>query len=135
MGAKLLNEIKSMYANISACVRVKGGESDRFKIDSGVRKECIMSPWLWYNCGIHTYMGLGDSGFNCWRGQGVKGSALVLFLFYVNVSGLRPRSRLSSQPLTILAPWVLLRVGRSIPLIPLWVSASHFLVGNREAEL
>ena len=52
-------------------------------------------------------MGWGESGFNCW---GVKGPALVLFLFYVNVSGMRPRSRLSSQPLTIPAPWVLLRV-------------------------
>ena len=35
-----------------------------------------------------------------WGTGGVKGPALVLFLFYVNVSGMRPRSRLSSQPLT-----------------------------------
>ena len=35
-----------MYVNSSACVRVKGGESDRFRIDSGVRQRCITSPWL-----------------------------------------------------------------------------------------
>ena len=35
-------------------------------------------------------------------------------LFYLNVSGMCPRS--SSQPLTIPAPWVLLRVWGSIPL-------------------
>ena len=59
-------------------------------------------------------MGWRESGFNRW---GVRGPTLVLFLFYVNVSGVRPRSRLSSQPLTLLVPWVLLRVRWSIPLV------------------
>ena len=31
-----------MYVDSSACVRVKGGESECFKIDSGVRQGCIM---------------------------------------------------------------------------------------------
>ena len=47
---------------------------------------------------------------------GVKGPVLVLFLFYVNVSGIGLRSRLLFQPLTIPSPWVLLRVKWSIPL-------------------
>ena len=38
--------IKSMYIDSSACVRVKGGESEQFRIDSGVRQGCIMPPWL-----------------------------------------------------------------------------------------
>ena len=46
----------------------------------------------------------------------VKGPALV-FLNNVNISGMRPWSRLSSQPLTIPAPWVL-RVRWSIILVP-----------------
>ena len=46
MGGKLLNGIKSMYVNSLACVRVKGGESECFRIDSGVRQMCIMFPWL-----------------------------------------------------------------------------------------
>ena len=29
----------------------------------------------------------GESGFNCWE---VRVPALVLFLFYVNISGMRP---------------------------------------------
>ena len=45
-GGKLLNEIKSLYVNSLACVRVKGGESECFWINSGMRKGCIMSPWL-----------------------------------------------------------------------------------------
>ena len=57
----------------------------------------------------------GESGFNRW---GVRGTALMLFFFYVNVSGMQPRSCLSSQPLTVLAPWVFLRVRRSMPLVP-----------------
>ena len=43
---KLLGEIKSMYVHSLACVRVKGGESERFRIYSGVRQGCIMSPWF-----------------------------------------------------------------------------------------
>ena len=46
MGGKLLSGIKSMNVDNSACVRVKGGESEQFRIDSRVRKRCIMSPWL-----------------------------------------------------------------------------------------
>ena len=38
--------IKSMYVDSSSCVRVKGDESERFRIDSEVRQGCIMSPWL-----------------------------------------------------------------------------------------
>ena len=32
---KLLGGIKSIYVDSLACVRVKGGESERFSIDSG----------------------------------------------------------------------------------------------------
>ena len=45
-GGKLLAGIKSMYVDSLACVRVKGDESRRFRIDSGVRQVYIMSPWL-----------------------------------------------------------------------------------------
>ena len=45
-GGKLLNGIKSMYMNCQACVRVKGGERECFRISSGVRQGCIMSLWL-----------------------------------------------------------------------------------------
>ena len=43
---KLSSGIKSMYVDSSACVKIKEGESERFRIDSGVRQGCIMSPWL-----------------------------------------------------------------------------------------
>ena len=43
VGGKLLNGIKSMYVNSLTCVRVKGGESEYFRINSGVRQMCIMS--------------------------------------------------------------------------------------------
>ena len=46
MGGKLLTGIKSIYVNILACVRLKGGDSECFRIDRGVRQVCIMSPWL-----------------------------------------------------------------------------------------
>ena len=36
-GRKLLNGIKSMYVNSLTCVRVKGGESECFRINIGVR--------------------------------------------------------------------------------------------------
>ena len=46
VGGKVLNGIKSMYVDSSACVRIKGGESEQFRIDSGVRQGCSMSPWF-----------------------------------------------------------------------------------------
>ena len=59
----------------------------------------------------------------------------MLFLFYVNVSGMHLQSRFSSLSLTILAPWVPLRIWWSTSLVPPWVTATHFLAGNREAKL
>ena len=35
-----------MYVDSSACVRVKGGDSEQFRIDCEVRHGCIMSPCL-----------------------------------------------------------------------------------------
>ena len=41
VGGKLINGINSLDY-----VRVKGCESECFRIDSGVRQVCIMPPWL-----------------------------------------------------------------------------------------
>ena len=46
VGVKLLGGVKRMYVDSLACVRVKVGMSERFRIDSGVRQGCIMSPWI-----------------------------------------------------------------------------------------
>ena len=90
---------------------------------------CIyMCVWL---CGCTR--GGASLVFNCFWGSGVP--ALVLFLFYVNVSGMHPQPRLSLKPLTILAPWVFLRVRWSIPLFLPWVAAFRFLLENERAEL
>ena len=37
VGGKLMNGIKSMYVHSLACVKVKGGESECFRINSGMR--------------------------------------------------------------------------------------------------
>ena len=44
VGGKLLDGIKSIYVNSLHCVRIKGGESECLRIDSGVKQVCIMSP-------------------------------------------------------------------------------------------
>ena len=58
--------IKSIYVDSLACVRVKGGKSEQFRIDSGVRQGCIMSPWLFnvYMDGVmkEVKMGMGRRG-------------------------------------------------------------------------
>ena len=53
VGGKLLNGIKStgMYLNSLSCVRVKRSESECFRIDSVVRQEWIIFPWL-----VNVYM-------------------------------------------------------------------------------
>ena len=35
-----------MYVDSSACVRIKRDENEQFRIGSGVRQGCIISPWL-----------------------------------------------------------------------------------------
>ena len=46
VGGKLSGGIKSVYVDSSACIRVKGSMSEQFRIDSGVKQSCIISPWL-----------------------------------------------------------------------------------------
>ena len=41
-----MSGIKSMNIDSSACVRIKGSESEQFRIESGVRQGCIMYPSL-----------------------------------------------------------------------------------------
>ena len=43
---KLFGGIKSMYFDSLASFRVKLSESERFRIDNGVKQDCIMSAWL-----------------------------------------------------------------------------------------
>ena len=50
VGGKLFNGIKNMYINNLAYGRVKGGRSKCFRIDSGGRQKCIMSPCLFNVC-------------------------------------------------------------------------------------
>ena len=42
----MMSVVNCMYVNSLASVRVKGGENETFRTDSGVRQGCIMSPWL-----------------------------------------------------------------------------------------
>ena len=39
-------ELRVFYVESLACVGVKGGVSEWFRIDSGLRQGCIMSTWL-----------------------------------------------------------------------------------------
>ena len=68
--------------------------------------------------------------------MGEQRPALVLFLFYVYVSGMRPRSCLSSHSLIKPAFRAILHAGWFIEnSVSTLVTASLFLAGNREAEL
>ena len=46
VGGKLLGGIKSVYVDSFGCAKVKGGVSEGFRIDSGMRQGWIMFPWL-----------------------------------------------------------------------------------------
>ena len=66
VGGYLLNGIKSVYVKSLAYVRVKGCESECFRIDRGMRQECIMSSWV-FNVYMDTVMkelkmGIGRRG-------------------------------------------------------------------------
>ena len=61
---KLLGGIMSMYVDSSVCLRVKWGESERFRIDSEVRQGCIMSSWL-----FNVYMDAVMKEVKMWMGR------------------------------------------------------------------
>ena len=63
---KQLSGIKSMYVDSLAYTRVKWGESEQFKMESGVRQGCVMFLWLFnlYMDGVmeEVKMGMGRRG-------------------------------------------------------------------------
>ena len=61
MGGKHLSGIKNIYVYSSACVREKWSESERFRIDCGVRQGCIIFPWVFnvYTDGVMKEVKMG----------------------------------------------------------------------------
>ena len=55
VSCKILSEIKIMYVNSLAYVRVKGGDIECFRIESDVRQDCVMFSWL-FNVYMDTVM-------------------------------------------------------------------------------
>ena len=82
MGGKLLSGIKSMYVDSSGSVIMKGGQSERIRIDSRVRQGCIMSPLLFnvYIGGVmkEVKMGMGRRGVTFLEDERESGDDLVL---------------------------------------------------------
>ena len=46
IGGRLLEVVKSFYRGSTAKVRVNGNFSECFEVLVGLRKDCVMSPWL-----------------------------------------------------------------------------------------
>ena len=59
-----------MHIDSSDCIRVKGDESEGFRIYSGVRQGCIMSHWL-----FNVYMNVVMKGVK--MGMGRRGVRLL----------------------------------------------------------
>ena len=54
---------------------LKGGENDYFRINSGVRQVCIMSPWL--QC-IYGYSDEGGENGDGEEGSGISGGGKIV---------------------------------------------------------
>ena len=81
-GGELFFGIKSMYVDSSACVRIKGGESEQFRIDSGVRQGYIMSTWL-FNVYMDGVMKEGNELPRGWESGDCLASCMQMICFYV----------------------------------------------------
>ena len=46
VGGKLLKAVQSFYADSRVCVRVGNDVSEWFPVNIGLRRGCVMSPWL-----------------------------------------------------------------------------------------
>ena len=82
VGGRLLNGVKSMYVDSEACIRVNGEVSEWFKIESGVRQGCVMSPWLFnlYMDGVMKEMlgGVDGEGVRMVENRRVEGSMFII---------------------------------------------------------
>src|SRR5678815_4241468 len=81
-GVRLLNGIKSMYDDSEACVRINGVNGDWFRIKSGVRQGCVMSPWL-FNLDMDGVMkeievGIAGNGVRMMENGGVEGALPII---------------------------------------------------------
>ncbi|CAG4960734.1 unnamed protein product [Parnassius apollo] len=55
LSAGLIQALRSLYRDSSACVRINGVYSDWFGIRKGVRQGCVASPWL-FNLFMDRYL-------------------------------------------------------------------------------
>ena len=46
IGGKMFNALKSLYSNVKCTVRLNGVHSDWFKVQTGLKQGCILSPLL-----------------------------------------------------------------------------------------
>ena len=122
------SEQKAKPSTPTQAIDAQMGEEKKRKQREEQKQERAPTPVTW----TIYIKGGGESGLNCWR---VKGSALVLFLLYVNVSGMLPRSCMSSSLRRYRLPGFSSVSGGLSSRFPPWVTASCYIAGNREAKL
>ena len=131
-----LREKYKRYFNLVFCIRKRTFQSilymKTFTNIKGVTDINVLQNESFFGHLIYIW-GRGSLG-SIVGGSGCPHSS---FLFCVNVSGMRPRSCLSSQPLTTgsLDSPPRQVVYPPTSMFPPWVTASRFLAGNRETEL
>ena len=127
-------------------LKLKGHEGEIFVFLLSL-KLCFsfIVTFLGMMCANPVVTGGGDSIiiiiYMGWRSQdwiqllGGQGACKCIIFFLCECIWTVPVVSLSFQFLTIMGSWVLLFIGLSIPLVPPWVTGSHFLAGTRETEL
>src|SRR5678816_4329836 len=115
VGGRLLNGIKSMYDDSEACVRINGVNGDWFRINSGVRQGCVMSPWLFnlYMDGVMKEFEVGMAG-NGVRMMENGGEWRVPYLLYADDLVLCGESEESLRGLVERFGWVCKRRGLKV---------------------
>ena len=75
---RLARAVKSLYVGCEACVQVLGENSVWFKVKQGLRKGCVMSPWL-FNIFIDNT--IRETRVSFFRGVELRENTVQLLLF------------------------------------------------------
>ncbi len=97
----MLNAIKAIYNDVSCGVRINGVTTDFFKVSSGLKQGCLLSPLL-FNLFLND---LSQVIKNCGRGVNIEDKIISLLLYTDDLCFICDSEEGLQEMLNILHTW------------------------------
>ena len=100
---KFLSALKSLYQDVKCCVRINGHKTDWFKVSTGLKQGCLISPLL-FNLYINDLVSVVQ-GLNC--GVPVDDELVSILLYADDIALVAPDENSLQRMLDCLNDWCL----------------------------